>query len=186
MRKVPHFAVFITEGKIKFVCFAKQDPCRTVKQEQEEIYRNHVQTFIFPSVQGHRTGCRTGNGNQLSAAPKQSQGRQSNQLLLTFPPFPVRHPVRCPCTKIGNWKWDSRNRQDKSLVCKKTSFISVITLRPRPISYICRRSHLYSLGATFCGGAAAYLPPVKGAISPSWSVRCNISATRLSLNSYLN
>ena len=26
------------------------------------------------------------------AAPKQSQVRPSNQLLLSFPPFPVRHP----------------------------------------------------------------------------------------------
>ena len=25
-------------------------PGRTVKKEQDEIYRNHVQTFIFPSV----------------------------------------------------------------------------------------------------------------------------------------
>ena len=39
----------------KFVCLAKQDPGeagpgRTVKQEQEEISRNHVQTFIYLSV----------------------------------------------------------------------------------------------------------------------------------------
>ena len=27
-----------------------QEPCRTVKQEQEEISHNHVQTFIYPSV----------------------------------------------------------------------------------------------------------------------------------------
>ena len=28
------------------------EPGRTVKQEQDEITRNHVQTFIFPSVLG--------------------------------------------------------------------------------------------------------------------------------------
>ena len=28
---------------------------------------------------------------------KQSQVGQSHQLLLSFPPFPVRHPVRSPC-----------------------------------------------------------------------------------------
>ena len=35
-----------------FACLAKQDPGRTVKQEHEEISRNHVQTFISPSVKG--------------------------------------------------------------------------------------------------------------------------------------
>ena len=46
-----------TEGEIK-VCFVtlsrtQAGPGRTVKQEQEEISRNHVQTFISPSVHTH-------------------------------------------------------------------------------------------------------------------------------------
>ena len=41
------------ENKGLFVLLSKTQagPGRTVKQEQEEISRNHAQTFIFPSVQ---------------------------------------------------------------------------------------------------------------------------------------
>ena len=43
-----------TEGKIKFCLFllsrTQAEPGRIVKQEQEEIFCNHVHTFIFPSV----------------------------------------------------------------------------------------------------------------------------------------
>ena len=41
------------ENKGLFVLLSRTQagPGRTVKQEQEEISRNHVQTLIFPSVQ---------------------------------------------------------------------------------------------------------------------------------------
>ena len=41
------------ENKGLFVLLSRTQagPGRTVKQEQEEISRNHVQTFIFPSVE---------------------------------------------------------------------------------------------------------------------------------------
>ena len=46
-------------------------------------------------VPGQSTGCGTGKGEKEAGA-KQSQVKQSNQLLLRFSPFPVRHPVYGP------------------------------------------------------------------------------------------
>ena len=47
------------------------------------------------------TSCRTGNREKLSS----SQVRPSSQLLLTFPSFPVWHPVWSPCTKKLVLSW---------------------------------------------------------------------------------
>ena len=43
-------------------------PGRTVKQEQDEISRNHVQTFICLSVPGAAAECPTGNGELAALA----------------------------------------------------------------------------------------------------------------------
>ena len=42
---------------------SQEGPGRTVKQEQEEIYRNHVQTFIYLSV--HFTTAKTNSRNNF-------------------------------------------------------------------------------------------------------------------------
>ena len=53
------------------------------------------QNGINHALQGDPIGCRTGNGEKVA---KQSQVRKSTQLLFSFPPFPVRHPIGSPCT----------------------------------------------------------------------------------------
>ena len=40
----------VNKGLYVLLSRTQAGPGRTVKQEQEEISRNHVQTFIFPSV----------------------------------------------------------------------------------------------------------------------------------------
>ena len=52
-----YFPAYLYRGENKglFVLLSRTlaGPGRTVKQEQQEISRNHVQTFIFPSVHTH-------------------------------------------------------------------------------------------------------------------------------------
>ena len=43
-------SLHLQRGRKMLVHFAKQDPCRKVKQEQEENSPNHVQTFFGASV----------------------------------------------------------------------------------------------------------------------------------------
>ena len=47
-----------------------------------------------PRLQGDPIGCRPGNVEKLSSSQAEpGQAIKSVQLLLSFPPFPVRHPV---------------------------------------------------------------------------------------------
>ena len=75
--------VYRGENKGLFVLLSRTraGPDRTVKQEQEEISRNHRQTFIFPSVQGFgncegKAGETAGCG--LGRRPKSDLGAYAN------------------------------------------------------------------------------------------------------------
>ena len=48
---------------------------------------------MFLSVPFSSAGCRTGNGDQLSSSQAEPGQAISTQMLLTIPPFPVRHPA---------------------------------------------------------------------------------------------
>ena len=50
----------VNKGLFVLLSRTQAGPGRTVKQEQEEISRNHVQTFIHPSVQGDSSQFYTG------------------------------------------------------------------------------------------------------------------------------
>ena len=52
------------------------------------------------TLQGDWTGCGTGNGEKISSSQDEPD-QAINQLLLSFPPFPVRHPVRSPGMSIN-------------------------------------------------------------------------------------
>ena len=59
-------------------------PGRTGKQEQEEISRNHIQTFFGSSVQGDPLGCRTGNGEKVSSSQAEPGGNQLSCCLVSL------------------------------------------------------------------------------------------------------
>ena len=48
----------INKGLYVLLCRTQAEPGKTVKQEQEDISRNHVQTFIYLSVLGYKVKTR--------------------------------------------------------------------------------------------------------------------------------
>ena len=68
-----------------------QIQCRTGYKKQ--IPSGFGLLFAFIPFFQYRARAQDGEKLSTQAVHKQSQVRQSNQLLLIFPPFPVRHPA---------------------------------------------------------------------------------------------
>ena len=63
----------VNKGVHVLISRIQAGPGRTVKQEQEEISRNHVQTFIYLSV--HLCGCVAEDGTDADGRTGVASGR---------------------------------------------------------------------------------------------------------------